>query len=289
MTLMSCEIRNRGKLDSDASGSDSFVDEYIARMDTAAATHMELRRALPELQRWQPHPVEVGFYVDKFSAEQHPNSRFWNIEVTYATRTEKSPLDEPWKWSVSSQSLSAYTLVDHQDRMMLNTAGFPFEPFEKKERILIFRGRKNLAKWPNWLLTYPECINSDAVRIQGQSCAPKTLAMAGMNVDEPQEQDDVEFYPLTVELHYRESTWLTVVPSKGFQERLLLLSPLQQQVNGGKKFLTRMILNDSDEPVTEPQFLDAAGQAIRDPKPEDIVLLKFQIPVAKAFSALQLR
>ncbi len=289
MTLLSCEIRSRGKLDSDASGSDSFVDEYIARMDSAAATHMELRRSLPELQRWQPHPVEVGFYVDKFSAEQHPNSRFWNIEVTYATRTEKSPLDEPWKWSVSSQSLSAYTLVDHQDRMMLNTAGFPFEPFEKKERILIFRGRKNLPKWPSWLLTYPECINSDAVRIQGQSCPPKTLAMAGMNVEEPQTQDEVEFFPLSVELHYRESTWLTVVPSKGFQERIPITSPIAIQANGGKKFRTAIIVNDLGEPVTEPQFLDADGQALTDPKPEDIVLLKFQIPAAKAFSTMQLR
>lgn len=59
MTLISCEIRNRGKLDSDASGSDSFVDEYIARMDTAAATHMELRRALPELQRLPSFPAKA--------------------------------------------------------------------------------------------------------------------------------------------------------------------------------------------------------------------------------------
>lgn len=289
MTLISCEIRNRGKLDSDASGTDSFVDEYIARMDSAAATHMELRRSLPELQRWQPHPTEAGFYVEKFSAEQHPNSRFWNVEVTYATRTDKSPLDAPWKWSVSSQSLSSYTLVDHQGRMMLNTAGFPFEPFERKERILIFRGRKNVPKWPGWLLTYPECINADAVRVNGQNCAPKTLALAGLSIEEPQEENEVEFSPLTLELHYRESTWLTVVPSKGFRERIPLDTPIAQQANGGKKFLTIPITDDYEQPFQEPQFLDADGRALRDPKPEDIVLLKFQIPAAKAFSALQLR
>ncbi|MBX3450602.1 MAG: hypothetical protein KF777_13625 [Planctomycetaceae bacterium] len=279
-----CNIRNRGRLSSDNTQT-SFVDRYVAKFSDPDVSPVAVRRALPRLQRWQPHPEEPGYYVDRFEAEQHNNTRFWFLDVTYTDQMVKNPLAERASVTMRSQALSSYTLVDHKGRLMLNTAGDPFEPQEKKEVIWVLSVKKNVADFPDWLLDYPEVINTDAVRIRNRTYPPKSLAVAGITIDDYQEENDVEFLPLTLELHYRKATWQTFVPSRGYQERYELERTAGQPPEFAKR---RIVLPDQSFP-NEPQLLNKDGAWLPRPRPQDVHILKFQIPEDRPFSVLPLK
>lgn len=286
MSVRSIETTDTGNVKEDLKGVGSLVDEYTAVCTSKNDGLAVLRRDLPHLQRGRPHPREAGYIVDSFEGRREPQSSIWRISVTYTNQFLKNPLGQPASVTMRSQSLSSYTLVDHKGRLMLNTAGDPFEPQEKKEVIWVFSVKKNVADFPDWILEYPECINTDAVRIRGlrRMFPPKTLALAALSIDDYQEENEIQFRPLTAELHYRRSTWQTYVPSRGYQE----LQRVPSAFGTRPEFIKRRIVLPDQSFPNEPQLLDKDGKWLFQPRPQDVHVLKFQIPEDKPFSVLPL-
>lgn len=285
MGVRSCSIKDAGQVQTDAKKVGSIVDKYGVICTSIDDGLTVLMRDLPRLQRWQPHPRDPGYFVDRFEGKQIEFSPAWDVSVTYTNQLLKNPLAERASVTMRSQALSSYTLVDHKGRLMLNTAGDPFEPQEKKEVIWVLSVKKNVVDFPDWLLEYPEVINTDAVRIRNRTYPPKTLAVAGVTIDDFQEENDVEFLPLTLELHYRKATWQTFVPSRGYQERYRLDSAFGSAPEFAKR---RIVLPDQSFP-NEPQLLNKDGAWLPTPRPQDVHILKFQIPEDKPFNVLPLK
>lgn len=285
MTVLSCDTIDAGEIKVGAGGVRTVVDQYRAICSSLDDGLLMLMISLPHLQRYQPYAGDPSLYVESFEASQEAGAPLWTIRVSYTDAKVKNPLEAPAVITMRSQSASAYTLVDHQGQVMLNTAGDLFEPQERKERIWVFSIKKNVANYPAWLLDYPECINSDAVRIRGLNCPPKTLALAAISIDDYVEENDVRYLPLSMELHFRRSTWQTFVPSRGLQE----LHEQADDAGGPPTIEKRRIMLKTGEPATEPQLLDRDGRWISDPTPEAVYLLSFQIPEDKPFSVLPLK
>lgn len=296
MGLQTCDITDQGELTIDSAGATGMVDQYTAIMESVRDTRRQLVDALPALQRGAPHDTEPGLYVSSFEARQDEHSPIWRLRVSYSDQVEDdNPLAEPADINMKSQRLESYTLLDNKGRIMLNTAGVPFEPQPKGETLWVISVRKNVADYPAWLLEYPEAINNDTVRIRKLNCKPGTLAITGLSIPDYVTSDKakIKYLPLEFEVTYRKSGWHTVVPSRGFSERIAHTPYTWVNVMGNPLvpgtsvyFSQRRILSDRGEPITEPMLLDRDGKAIRNPKPEDVVTVKFTIPDEKPFSTL---
>lgn len=281
MSVLSCELVDSGEVRVDRRGASTLVDQYIARMSSIDDRLTALRRGLPRLQRWQPHFREPSLFVEDFEATQIQWTPNWRVRVSYTSELDPNPLDKPLGVKVRSQSIDAYTLVDHEGRLMLNTAGDPFQPQQKKETIWIFSCTKNVADYPLWLLEYPETINLDSVRIRGVTFPPRTLALVTVQIEDYVEENDTRYLPLGLELHFRRSTWQSFIPSRGYQAYF-------DDPEGGAPVKRRITLDDGSYP-NEPQLLDRRGRWIQNPRPQDVYMLKFQLPRALPFGALPLR
>lgn len=289
MGLLRCDIADEGELSVDSNGATSLVDQYVAIMESARDTRRQLATELPALQVGAPHLRETGMYVSGFEAKQDAHSPIWRIRVSYSDRTDSdNPLAAPAKVNIKSQRLESYTLVDNRGRVMLNTARVPFEPQPKGETLWVISVQKNVPDYPAWLLDYPEAISNDAVRIRKLTCPPGTLALTGVTIpDYETTQKGIRYLSLEFEVQFRKSGWHTVVPSRGFSEQVSK-GFYGSGVNLRRKPTgeTRRILNKQGEPITEPMLLDKDGFAIRDPKPTDVVMLKFTVPDEKPFNTL---
>lgn len=296
MGLLTCDIADQGELTIDSAGAVSMVDQYTAIMDSVRDTRRQLVAALPGLQRGAPHPTETGLYVSNpFEAKQDTNSAIWRLRVTYSDQFDAdNPLAKPAEVSMKSQRGTTYTLLDNKGRIMLNTAGTPFEPQEKGETLWVISVKKNVADYPAWLLDYPGAINNDTVRIRKLTCKPGTLAMTGLSIPDyvPATKSQPAYLPLEFEIQYRKSGWHTVVPSRGFMERVKLTHwdaaqvGITVDVDGPNAYAVRPIRDYRGEPITNAMLLDKDGAALRFPKPSDVVTLKFTIPDELPFSAL---
>lgn len=285
MGLLSYDIVDAGELTVGSNNAVEMVDQYVAIMESAADTRQELIDALPQFQIGAPHDRERRMYVSApFEARQDTNSPVWRLRVNYSDQVDTdNPLARPAVVTFRSLSLNSATLLDNKGRIMLNTAGFPVEPQERREAIWSITVQKNVADYPAWVLDYPESINNDTVRIRKLSCPPKTLALVGLTIPDFTEEKGVKFLALELELHYRKSTWQTFVPSLGFHEKKLSVS------RTGVVTATFPRIQTDGENVTEPVLLDRNGAAIRNAGPQDVYTLKFTIPEERPYGALPLK
>lgn len=295
MGVQSYDIVDSGELTIDGAGAASLVDHYIVLMDSARDTRQQLIAGLKALQRGAPHPLETGLFANGLEARQDAHSALWRVKVNYSdTFDVDNPLAQPAAISMKSQRLTSATLLDNKGRMMLNTAGTPFEPQEKGETLYVISVKKNVADYPAWLLDYPDAINNDAVRIRKLQCQPGTLALTGLSIPDYvlHEKTKIQYLPLEFEVTYRKSGWHTVVPSRGYLERVEVTNWEAADVGSTvdvvwkTAYTLRPIHDNRGQPINNPMLLDKDGRALRFPKPQDVVTLKFTIPVEKPFNAL---
>lgn len=284
MGLLSYDIADAGEVTVDSNNAVALVDQYVAIMESVADTRQELIDALPAFQIGAPHDRERKLYVSGFEAKQDANSPVWRLRVSYSDQVDTdNPLARPAVITFRSLSLNSATLLDNKGRIMLNTAGFPVEPQERREAIWSITVQKNVADYPAWVLDYPESINNDAVRIRKLSCPPKTLSLAGLTIPDFATEKGVKYLALELELLYRKSTWQSFVPSLGFHEKKVTVS------RTGQATATFPRIQIDGDNVTEPMLLDRNGAAIRNAGPQDVVTLKFTVPEERAYGVLPLK
>jgi hypothetical protein len=262
-----------------------------------------LKRDIPELQRWQPHPSELGFFVDEFSADrttavQHRDGVdhfYWTGSVRWVDTLDKKPQDQPARLvNIRSESIQSATNRDRKGHAILNTAGDPVQPIPVVEQVRVFVFQKYVVGLPEELFDLENVINSDAVTIKGQTRQPKTLLLRKVEFsDEQKSEDDETYRVLSLELAYRKSTWVHKFPSTGFSQivfrRARLDDPPEARIDtdGIDVVRERMTITvDDGQRPTEPQLLDKAGRWIKDPKPEDVVILDAEILEEVSFAPI---
>jgi hypothetical protein len=279
VSVIGYDILNQGEVSTDRRGVKWVKDRYLVEVDDESDSLSILQRDLAELQRWQRHPNEPGMFVDSFKGSQQPNELFWWVDVEYTNTIDNDPMAAPARFSSRTQSLQSYTLVDRDGRPLLNTAGDLIVPIPRKELIVVYTVRKNLApQFPQWLNQFGEAVNADSVNINGLICPPNTLTVGGITIEDEQEANGFGYRPVSLEIHYRQSGWSTLVPSMGFREKLL--------DEDGQPVLENIM--EHGKPIKRAMLLDEDGRAIKDPQVTDTVLLKFDILHELPFSELPL-
>lgn len=258
-----------------------------------ADSHAVLRRDIPELQRWQRHPTEDGFYVDEFLPVRIPNSLYYTATVRYTNTLEPSPLDQPPKVSMRTEMLRGATITNRRGQLMRNTAGDVIEPQEKNEVIRVYRIRKNVERYPEWIKTLAETVNSSVVRIRHQSeqFPKRSLLLTSVEIGEEVNENDVTYFPLALEIKHRESLWKLIYPSRGFRQLvksrgLVRVSPNTSTLAQGDIFTLKPI-TVKGQPPHEPQILNAEGKWIEKPEPSDVVLMEDEIEKETDWSGLR--
>lgn len=276
MSVLRWDVKDEGQVRSNRTGQELTVKVVIICSDVTDSL-ATLKRDLPELQRWQPHPDQVGFFVDEFSADQVTGSAIWNGTIRYVDTIIRNPLDEPAKlMGVRTETLPGATIVDYEGKLILNSAGDIVSPIDKPERIRIFTYQKKLPSIALWLFDLEDVANSNAMQIAGQSCQVRQLLLRKVDFGNEEEAEGVVFRTCNIELAYRKSKWIHRYPSVGFnqvvQEREFQPGPqFNQQVTRKRTILIK------GQPPTQEQLLDADGKWIEKPEPSDLVILEAKV------------
>jgi hypothetical protein len=263
-----------------------------------------IKRDIPELQRWQRHPTELGFFVDEFSADrttavQQRDGRdhfYWAGSVRWIDTLDQKPQDMPPRLvNIRSETIQSATSKDWRGRAILNTAGDPVQPIPIVEQVRVFVFQKNVIGLPEELFDLENVVNSDAVTIKGQSRAPRTLLLRKVEFSDEQtaEDGDDKYRILVLELAYRKSTWVHKFPSAGFNQiverRARPGDPQSIRVNTRGidvvKEKVSITLDDGQRP-SEQQLLDAEGRWIKNPQPEDMVLIDADVLPEASFAPI---
>lgn len=303
----------QSELNEDHNGVVTFSEQWLAELTSFVGVSTAIRKATPNLQRWQPHPDEPAALVTRFAYKQRRHSLIFDIDVDYSTnpgdQDSPSPLERPAVIEGGSVELQEAIFVDSQKKPLVNTAGQFLEGAVETYSFSTFSVTKMIStNWPGWFLDYNQSVNSDPIRIRGLTCLPRTLKIGSISIGSDQVEDDVEFCRLQLQLIYNENTWDKFYLNRGYEEavyheRTMWIPNYVEPQKVIFRTLQRC-LNSQGDLVTEPVFLNEDGRrprvdaqgnlitlqdeydamkrglklesTIKDPlDPEDIVILRF--------------
>ncbi|HWL07332.1 MAG TPA: hypothetical protein VNQ76_02860 [Planctomicrobium sp.] len=309
----------------DENGVREYRDYYIAETTERVGSIAAIRRRRPDLQRWQPHPEDRDALVRRFALQQRKHSLLWDITVDYSTAAgeeEDNPLDVAARIEMGETTQANPVARDTNGRWLVNTAGKPLEGVTEDFSFVTLNVTKNIGPWPAWLLQYRQAVNSDAIRIKGLTCAPRTLKVGSLTIGAEQLfGDDLVYAELRMNLIYNEDTWDRWFLNRGLEEVAFTIKPNLK--NKGRKtveYFHQGCVDRMFQPVSEPVFLDEDGcqhrvdaegkrvslkqrvdAALRGESiemnikvkhpldPEDIIFLRKQLRKPMPFSVLPLR
>lgn len=219
-----------------------------------------------------PHPTNAFYTARKLDVKQDSASPIaWRVTVTYSTEPLKededepeNPLDKPVRVSWDSELAEVFTTKDKDGKAMLNAAGDPFEPVEKDDVRWTIKLTKNFASIPAWVANFVNKVNSSSISIGGITLAERTCKVQALKIGEKQIQNDVEYIEVSVEIAYKPQTWDLDRLEEGFH------------FINEDGFREKILLSDGKEP-SEPVPLDAGGNVLENPTPDNAVYLTKKI------------
>lgn len=244
---------------------DAPVRRFEAKVDRFGGHMTAIRRHRPDLQRFQPHPEFKQCYVDNFVPEQRGNSKWWDITVNYtsAIEQEEDPLAQAADISWETTEITRVVTMDRKGRPIVNTAGSLLVDLQEEMGILVCRIEKNVAAVPRWFADYANAVCSDSPRIDGFVFPQRTGLLKRWRLGKWETQKDIRFRRLEMEILYNKDTWDRKVLNRGLLELTVqkVLDPKTFKIREAKGLSP--MLNDKDETITEPQFLDRFGRRPR--------------------------
>jgi hypothetical protein len=271
---------------------------YLKAQTGVNDSYTAILRGRPDLAKYQPHPADDSLMVTRF----HPVRAalgFWDITVDYSTEVDDqratNPLDRPAVITADDNPVEKVRFRDYKDRPILNTAGQLFDdpPATEASANTLFVVEKNIpTRFPPWLLQYRKAVNSDSVRIKGLTIPKGTLKIQKLTIGKDDNENDVDFCLLHMELEHDPDGWTQYIPNRGFYERKT--KTVTDYTSGtkrtSKQYELKRIYVDG-LPCTEPQFLDADGLQVDDPRGnlDRLLFLPFDMSPELPFSRLPLR
>ncbi len=289
MTILRMELKDAIPGDQ-SSGRRELVERWIYESDTIAETPQAIEAAMPP--SWSPHPDVPLLYLQDRKPDQIKLSRFWEVKLVWSNELQPSqqkkiedqlnPLASPWRWTGGSRAEPEATVVDWEGNLILNTAGELMAPQQRPVSIIIHRAKRFFGpNLPQWLFNLVDSVNESAIKIKGIEYPPKTLLFANWSYDDESERVNTRITPVTVELHAKKDGWTKRIPSRGYREIPNANNP------GGIEPTVPILVNG--KPPREPVLLDANGVAIRNPQPEDVVLVDAELIEPKDWTEANFR
>lgn len=223
--------------------------------------------------------------VEQVSSDDASETKTWMVTDSYKTldreeqKTLVHPLSRPYEISWNYEHFQEVVEKDVNGGAILNTAGEYFDPpIERDASRPVLTITRNEAAFPTSLaLSYANAINSDY--FSGAAAGTvKVFNISGSRVIEEFDGDEVIYWKMTYEFHYRADGWQRKVLSQGRSQ----LVPDDDDVPK----LEKITYENSGDQIVDPVPLDEEGARI-DPEdlPDDAYFIPFDIYTSLPFSA----
>lgn len=298
--------------------SREWRSQYKVLMSRIDDGPKEMLAGLPRLNPYQPHPKDSDALVSEFFPRRMKGTNFWDLDIRWSTDIDvsSSPLAEPAQIDIQSVSRTIPALFDSSGNAIVNVAGdFYTEPVpERNVTDLVFRVTKNLPiNLPDWVLSHPDTVNRDTLKIRGLTCDPGTLYFGGLQIGPEQNVPgatdtistlngkSIPFCTATFELNYRSIGWTLLVPNWGYFQLVPVKAQKAQKIEvaGGKPLRIKKIpFHYTRQRITvgpigdyppHPVFLDSNGAAIINPTIDQIISLEYDLHDKQTFQLLPLK
>lgn len=256
----------------DSAEAREFTDVYLVHLDDANDARQQILDFRPDFQIGSLNPEDPVVRVSGFSADQRKHSLIFDVTVDYSSQQQplSDPLAEPAAVEVTTTDVTLPVTTDHQGQPLLYTNGRPILGVEETFSFLVFSVEKKISpSYPEWLLKYPQALNSDLVRFKNLPLEPRTLKIARIRIGRQEIQDRIPYVPLYLEIVHNPLTWDRFFLNRGLEEVIYKMEAVPNQSTGGNTSTERAVLfterctDQFGEFLTEPAFLDLDGRRPR--------------------------
>lgn len=201
----------------------------------------------------------AGYVLDSLTSKHVNRNPLWyQVTITFKTLNGESTTDPLSRPSVLTSSYSESTepyFKDSTGKMVVNTAGDPFDPMPKiRVGSLILQVTKNMASFPAVQYdTLKYTTNSGAVVIRTTTYAADTLLFLPPTVQEVWESIGGIFY------HYFATTFRLAASKDQHKDKLSSRGYRELKTPGAKP---TWVTGDDGHTVAQPVGLDSAGKEV---------------------------
>lgn len=225
------------------------------------------------------HFADTEAYLQRRSVTLTKPKFHWTVTLSYSSQFEmtEDPLDEPARLTIDGEKYQEVADTDRNGQAMLNSAGdyFSDPPIMRDRTDHILRVSKNVAEIPIWFLNSQDVVNDAEFTYRGLIFPERTLKIERVPIPEIQKRNDVEYFPLVIEIKYRKATWNAKPLQSGYR-----------QLVGGD--LVKIVSEGDGTDLTTPALLDENGAYIPHPVPTDAKYADFEIYNELDFETLPL-
>ena len=198
------------------------------------------------------HANDLAARATSVTASQRgENGRLWTVTANYTTdapttQDDEDPLNQPRKVSWSSGSVSVVAERDRDGKVIVNSAGDPFDPpieIERPHAILVV-SRNEASFSGTTIIQYKQKVNSAPFSIGGVG----EIICSDINAT-TDEQNGIEFWNVTYKFEYAPEGWQPEILEQGLR-----------QITATGSYET--CKDDEGNDVTTPVLLNSAGKQI---------------------------
>jgi len=293
------EINPAAKVDDDFSAEGDITQTREFNVITnASKTELDVFRLLEIEPAFLPGTVVNGRKINNLRIRNTDSDELYILEVEFIPYEFKTPFSVPIEWEWESASIEVPAYADENGKPLVLTSGEPIEGLTRRINLWVLKGTRSIPGVPKWLRGYGVSVNSDRVKIDGQTFEPNNLQLQRLSIGKWQEttigKTDVRFRSMNFELWWNPNTWSTLVPNKGFSE---LMFYEYYDISAGKKRVAAYQVratNAEGEETKHRVFLNRDGQRPRDADgnvrenldPRDIITLKFDLDKKLPYSPI---
>lgn len=202
----------------------SMSRSWKMKTDDPSDDGYTVRQSVP-VYMGQPHPSYGDATARSLSVNQMDGSNvWWEATVTYSNRQDYQAsedtdvLDQRAKITFSTVNRAFTSAVDINGKPFVNTANDFFEdPPQLEYTMMVINIQKNVIRVPDWLLSFPNSINSGPINVGGLSFDTKTVLFKQFTVSEQKQQGDTKYYDLRFSLEVNPLTWTEKILNTGHQ------------------------------------------------------------------------
>lgn len=260
------------------------------------------------IRRGQFDEQDSTAYVDRVRVVRNTTNDARPLFLIHVdTRTDfvetTDPRSDPATIEWYSQGYQGFSTKDREGKTVFNTAGSIFK-FAHDDAHWIARISKNVTQTPYDLFQYENALNDSEIQVDGIPAAKETLRCNGIRIS-PWKQATVNgnrvyYRTCTFLLIHRRNGWKIIKDNVGFEEYKIAWRPkmieeifvadsgpragrrqirlVEERTAAGEFVWERrgerepIILENGQPPFTE-QVLDREGKWVRDPRPEDVIIV----------------
>jgi hypothetical protein len=289
-------------------GRETRLRKFLFKVDDPRTAEDDIKLFDFSLQLGRQHPSNGFLRVQRRRVRQQARGfnrdghYLFSLEVEYATDAPEedhdriNPLEIPAEISADTMQITRVVERDEQGNPIVNTAGSRLLELNEEYDLWRIQVTKNIARFPPWAKQYAGAVNSDTVRIDGETFAPRTLKFATPRLSSRDVMNQIPFRRLDFSLVHNEQTWDRFLLNRGVEE-IEVRTVVNPQTGEEEEREVRVPIVDEDgQPIADPVFLDDAGRQFRDgdgnvrrPERDEIIILRFRTRKQLPFSILPLR